>query len=105
MNDLDLRSAIEDLLFRTDPIGINFGDNTGEYSSEARTILERLPSAHSEEDGVRNVHEEFVRWFDESIAGNPERYLSVAAETWQLLQQVNDRRWPTGESTEWREQS
>jgi hypothetical protein len=35
----DQTSAI---LFRHDPIGINFEDNTGEYDPEAGTILPRL---------------------------------------------------------------
>lgn len=84
MTDTELLHQVEALLFRADPIGINFEDNTDEYSPGARTIVERLPSAQSEADVVRIVHEEFVRWFDASIAGNPERYRSVAAEIWQL---------------------
>jgi len=84
LNDLNLRSSIEALLFRADPIGINFVDSTDEFSPEALTILERLPSLCSESDVVRIVHEEFVRWFDEPIAGSPERYRAVAAEIWQL---------------------
>lgn len=74
------------LLFKHDPIGINFDDNTDEYESEARTILPRLNHCHSTEDALRVVHEEFVRWFDPSIAGPQERYTEIAAEIWQLWQ-------------------
>ncbi len=84
MSNSELLRSIAELLFRDDPIGINFGHNTDEYNPEAETILKRLPSAQSEEDLARIVHEEFVHWFDESIAGDAERYRSVAADIWQL---------------------
>jgi hypothetical protein len=80
----ELHEQIEELLFRADPIGINFEDNTDEYDPETRTIVDRLPSARSEEDAVRIVHEEFVRWFDEKIAGGAERYRVIGADIWRL---------------------
>jgi hypothetical protein len=43
----DSRAA---LLYRHDPIGINFEDNTDEYEPEAETILPRLRSCHSVND-------------------------------------------------------
>ena len=41
-----LFDSITALLFRHDPIGINFEDNTDEYEPEARTILPRLKACH-----------------------------------------------------------
>jgi hypothetical protein len=38
----DTVSTIEALLFRLDPIGINFEDNTDEYRAEAETIARRI---------------------------------------------------------------
>lgn len=77
-------ASIEDLLFRHDPVGINFDHNTDEYRSEAETITLRLPEAATEHDLRRIIHEEFVRWFDAGTAGPAERYDSIAREIWQL---------------------
>jgi hypothetical protein len=74
------------LLYRHDPIGINFDDNKDEYEPEAGTILPRLNSCHSVEDVLQVVHEEFARWFDRSTAGPPEHYEKIASEVWQLWQ-------------------
>jgi hypothetical protein len=79
-----LVASIEDLLFRHDPIGINFDHNTDEYRSEAETITLRLPEAATEHDLRRIIHEEFVRWFDASTAGPAERYDSITREIWQI---------------------
>jgi hypothetical protein len=79
-----LVSQVEALLFRHDPIGINFEDNTDEYRAEAQTIVIRMPEASSVEDLRAIVHQEFVRWFDAQIAGPPERYSTIAAEIWAL---------------------
>jgi hypothetical protein len=35
----DLFGSVADILFRHDPVGINFEDNTDEYYPEARTIF------------------------------------------------------------------
>ncbi len=70
------------LLFRHDPVGINFEDNTDEYEPEVGTILPRLRSCHSPDDVRRVVHQEFVRWFDADIAGPEERYAKIATEIW-----------------------
>jgi hypothetical protein len=74
------------LLFRHDPVGINFEVNPDEYQSEAGSILPRLHGCQSADDVCRVVHEEFVRWFDAVTAGAPERYTQIASEIWQLWQ-------------------
>ena len=79
-----LVAQVEALLFRHDPIGINFEDNTDEYLAEAQTIVMRLPEASSADDVRGIAHEEFVRWFDAQIAGPPERYSAIAEEIWAL---------------------
>lgn len=45
-----LFTLISNALFETNPIGINFDDNTDEYDAEAATIIPRLSSAKSAED-------------------------------------------------------
>jgi len=82
-----LFDSISALLFRHDPIGINFEENTDEYDLEAETILPRLRRCHTLEDAHNAVHSEFVRWFDAGTAGPPERYKQIAAEIWQLWQE------------------
>jgi hypothetical protein len=72
------------LLFRLDPIGINFEENTDEYEAEVETILPRLRDCHSDDDVLQVVHEEFVCWFDLATAGPRESYKKIASEIWRL---------------------
>jgi len=85
----ELFNSVAALLFRHDPVGINYDDNTDEYESEAGTILPRLRTCHSAHDVRRVVHGEFVRWFDASTAGPPEHYAQIASEIWELWQKAN----------------
>jgi hypothetical protein len=80
----ELFDATAALLFRHDPIGINFEENVDEYEPEARTILPRLRECHSSADVARVVHEEFASWFSVSDAGPAERYEKIGEELWQL---------------------
>lgn len=73
---------LEAVLFKADPIGLDFEDNTDEYRSEAQTILLRLHEAVSKDDVRKLVHEEFVSWFDDRMAGPPERYEQIARTIW-----------------------
>lgn len=78
---------ISGLLFRHDPVGINFETNRDEYDPEARTILPRLPNCSSEADALRVVHDEFCRWFDADTAGPIQNYSAIAHEIWVLWRQ------------------
>jgi len=82
----ELFDSMAALLYRHDPIGINFEVNTDEYASEAETILPKLRSCRSADDVLQAVHAEFVRWFDFDTAGPPEHYKEIASEVWQLWQ-------------------
>lgn len=86
----DLHDKIQALLFRHDPIGINFETNTDEYDPEVRTILPRLKSCHSVGAVRRMVHEEFVDWFGAEIAGEQEHYTQIGREIWELWQQFTN---------------
>jgi hypothetical protein len=79
---------ISEVLFRSDPIGINFGHNTDEYEPETSTILPQLSKCHSPEDVQRLSHQEFVKWFGEDIAGPPEKYAQLAHQIWDLWLQT-----------------
>ena len=72
------------LLFRFDPIGINFEDNTDEYDAEVGTILPRLSGCHSTLEVRKVVFEEFCRWFGPETAGDEIAYDAIADELWLL---------------------
>ena len=78
-----LFDTVTALLFQSDPIGINFGDNTDEYDAEAGTILPRLASAQSVDDVQTIVYEEFCRWFDKVDVGAREQYREVSVKIWE----------------------
>jgi len=81
--------SVAEMLFRHDPIGINFEDNLDEYYPEARTILPKLRDCHSAQDVTSVVHEEFVRWFEPETAGPREKYQLLSEEIrnrWQEAQ-------------------
>ncbi|HUQ30599.1 MAG TPA: hypothetical protein VM095_00695 [Pyrinomonadaceae bacterium] len=79
-----LFDSAAEILFRHDPIGVNFEDNTDEYYPEVRTILPRLRACHSADGVLTVVHEEFQRWFDSDTAGSREDYRLIAEEIWRL---------------------
>jgi hypothetical protein len=79
-----LLDEISSILFRHDPIGINFDDNTDEYDAEAATVLAGLHRCSRGEDVLRLVHREFTRWFGRDVAGPLERYEAPAADIWAL---------------------
>ena len=78
----ELFNTLSSLLFKADPIGINFETNTDEYDPEIGTIIPRLRAAQSEADVQRIVHEEFFRWFDKKTAGPLEDYRDIASQIW-----------------------
>jgi hypothetical protein len=78
----DVRAA----LFRTDPMGLNFEENTDEYDPEARTILPRLRHCASVDEARAAIHEEFQRWFGADTAGPIGHYSKAAEEVWAIWQ-------------------
>ncbi len=81
-----LLDEVQSLLFRHDPVGINFGFNTDEYDPEVGTILPRLRGCTCAEDVCRVAHEEFVRWFGADTAGVRDTYSKIGTEIWGLWQ-------------------
>lgn len=73
-------------LLEHDPVGLG-GKDDDEYDSEAETIVMRLSDRRTlptalDVSGI--VHEEFLRWFGEDLAGAAERYGDVAVEIHRL---------------------
>ena len=85
---LGLYDRVTSILFRVDPMGINFEDNTDEYDPETDTILPRLPNCSSPDDVRKVVIEEFERWFDSDMvnAGNRKHFDEIASAIWNELQ-------------------
>jgi hypothetical protein len=81
-----LFEEVSAILFRHDPISLNFETNIDEYDPETRTILPRLRSCNSADDVTLVVHDEFVRWFESETAGPMVRYVEPATEIWDLWQ-------------------
>jgi hypothetical protein len=81
-----LFDEVSAILFRIDPISINFKTNTDEYETEVGTILPRLRACNSLVDARRIIHQEFVRWFSEKIAGPETRYQQAAEYIWAAWQ-------------------
>lgn len=75
-------ARLSEILFREDPIGINFEENTDEYEPEVGTLLPRLRDAGSVADIRKIVHEEFMKRFDAATRGSPEKYQVVAQRLW-----------------------
>ena len=79
-----LYDVVAEILFRHDPVGINFETNTYEYEPEVDTILPRLRDCRSVEDVTEVVQQEFVYWFGEEIAGPKEGFREAAEEIWRV---------------------
>lgn len=82
-----LFDQVTEILFRHDPIGLDFEDNTDEYQPEARTILPRLRTCHSSDDVVTVAFEEFQKWFHPHGVGDKERYRALGKEIWNVWKQ------------------
>lgn len=78
------------ILFRLDPMGINFDVNTDEYDPEARTILPRLTACQSENDVLEVVYSEFQFWFGD-CTGPATGFRDAANEIWELWQRHGNR--------------
>ena len=88
-----LYKELEEILFRHDPMSINFEVNEDEYSPEVGTILPRLKDAESKSDVLDIVLEEFKRWFDIAINNKQEDpvFNAIAEEIWSAWQKFNKR--------------
>ncbi|ACB51679.1 hypothetical protein cce_2329 [Crocosphaera subtropica ATCC 51142] len=83
-------NTLSEILFRHDPIGINFGDNTDEYDPEVGTILPRLETATTEDQVLQIIHEEFIKWFDADLVGSKEKYQALARDVWEMWRRLKE---------------
>jgi hypothetical protein len=77
-----LHDDLVDILYRHDPIGIGITIDgpLNEYEPEATSILPRLRGVSTVAEVSAILRLEFIRWFDEDLAGPIETYLPIAEE-------------------------
>ncbi len=75
----DLISAA---LFRADPIGIAFAENTDEYDIETASIIVELEKCECRDDVLKVVHGVFVQYFGAKKAGAVDKYFEAAGLIW-----------------------
>ena len=81
-----LREVVSKALTDADPLGLlAMGAPDDEYDPEVDTILPRLGRSSSAAEVRAILHEEFVKWFDEKLAGAPEAYQGAADKIWAHL--------------------
>ena len=86
-----LVSAVEHAINGADPIGLlDTGAPADEYSPEIGTILPRLAGVQGVSDVTSVLHEEFVRWFDQGIAGPRDAYEAPAHRIWAAILEYRD---------------
>lgn len=78
---LDIRK----ILNQYDPVGIIYGDiNSDEYDIEVRAILELITDQETHESLAQKLHQVFIRYFDENIAGDYSIYKRIAEDILKL---------------------
>jgi hypothetical protein len=76
------------IIYRVDPIGLNFEENPDEYDPEARTILPRLTRCGSIEDVDRVVREELGKWFSPELVSRSPTCDQVVADIWTWWERI-----------------
>jgi hypothetical protein len=85
-----LFAEVSAILFRCDPMRINYGFNSDEYDPEVGTILPRLKQCRSVRDVQKVVYEEFEQWF--GIPGEQQKYRAPSQEIWSAWQRFKEAR-------------
>ena len=86
-----LVAAVGRAINEADPIRLlEAGAPTDEYSPEIAAILPRLAGVQDLSDVTDVLHEEFVHWFDQGIAGPREAYEEPARRIWSALLEYRD---------------
>jgi len=87
--DLRIYKLVKRAIDQADPIHLlEIGAPQDEYESEIREITSRVGECASAEETQTLVHNIFVKWFDEHIAGPKENYRAPAEAIWAGLQSL-----------------
>ena len=76
----ELFDEVVRILLEHDLMRIDYEVNPDEYEPEAGTIIPRLPDCSNDKEARKVIHEEFVRWFDNDLAGGEEEYTALAVD-------------------------
>lgn len=78
--------VVKQLINATDPIGLlALGCPDDEYESEINDIAEQVGDCCTVTEIEDLLHQTFVKWFDEAIAGDRKVYLGMAKQLHQAL--------------------
>lgn len=81
-----LVAAVARAIDDADPIGLlEGGAPADEYGPEIGTIVPKVVNAQSVEEITTVLHEEFLRWFGDDIAGTRHAYEAPAGKIWKAL--------------------
>ena len=81
-----LRDAVSQAIRDADPIGlIHGGAPLDEYDPEVGTVLPRLRGVTSYGEVRTILHEEFIHWFGDEVAGGIDHYDRAAENIWAIL--------------------
>lgn len=79
-------NSISEILFKHDPIGLDFETNIDEYDYEAKLIIEKIKEQNNLNELTELIYSVFVRAFDKDTAGSKKKYESIAEEIWSINQ-------------------
>jgi len=85
-----LFKKVAEILFKHDPMGIDYEVNSNEYEPEAGTIIPRLVTCSNFIEARKVIYEEFIRWFYDDV-GSESEYTEVAKEIWDTWISNNSR--------------
>jgi hypothetical protein len=80
-----LYEEVESILFRHDPVGINFEENADEYDPEVSAILPKILSAQSPDEVQQIVRDEFEHWFGPDTTFREESFEPIGAEVFEAV--------------------
>lgn len=77
-----LFSEVSRIIFKHDPMNINFGNNPDEYNPEAHDIIAHLQRTDSKRESTKICEDVFIKWFDKYLAKKFKNYKSLANDIW-----------------------
>jgi|GEM_PF-1357198 len=86
--DPQLFKAVSAVMFKLDPMGINYQTNTDEYDPEVGLLIPQLKKCSSPDDVAGALFEIFKSQFDADMAGKRERYDGLAKEIWKIWKKL-----------------
>ena len=81
MEERNLKGSIKEVIDLYDPIGLlKMGAPQDEYNPEIKEVAEKIANCRNVEEIQKLIYETFVKWFDQDIAGDVEKYKEPAED-------------------------